>query len=399
MSGIFLPGNGSLPAALAALQGAGGLSGTAPLVIAVPEGGFVPCETIAFLAAWGQLQVQQDRRLDLRGDDGYLARMNLHRVLGLAEPQHGRRSEEGRFLPLYAVGSIEEMDRPIEAIAEIVRQQLPEPESFLPALDWIMGEVLENIFNHAESPVPGVVCAQFFPNKHRLDLAICDVGRGLRASLAGSRPVYSHGHAIELAIERGVTSSDSAGRGNGLAGTLEITKRNKAKFRIWSGDMLFTADSGKDKGFVQIPLIPGTGVALSLDTRSPVDLQQTWIASLPSYRPRLIPAVASAGPADARIPVRDAQSTRARAGATPLRQRATTAIDGPATRVVFDFEGVSGSTSSFMDELLGVLAGRLGSDELGKRIATTGASSVLQGLAETAVRRRLGLADDEEPEG
>lgn len=397
MSGMFLPGNGSLPATLAALHDAGGFSGTAPLVVAVPEGGFVPCETIAFLAAWGQLQVQQSRRLDVRGDDGYLARMNLHRVLGLAEPQHGRRSEEGRFLPLHAVGAIEEMDRPIEAIAEIVRQQLPEPESFLPALDWIMGEILENIFNHAQSTVPGVVCAQFFPKKHRLDLAICDAGRGLRASLAGSRPVYSHGHAIELAIARGVTSSESAGRGNGLAGTLEITKRNRAKFRIWSGDALFTADSGKDKGFVPIPLVPGTGIVLSLDTQSPLDLQQTWIASLPSYRPRLIPAIAAAGPTDARIPVREAQSTRARAGATPLRERATTAIEGPAARVVFDFEGVGGSTSSFMDELLGALAGRLGADELRKRIATSGASTVLQGLAETAVRQRLGLPDDEEP--
>ncbi len=75
---------------------------------------------------------------------------------------------------------------------------------------------------------PGVLCAQFYPKRHRIDIGICDMGRGIKASLQESIPIWGgHGSAISKALGRGVTLDKDIGQGNGLARTLEITRPNR----------------------------------------------------------------------------------------------------------------------------------------------------------------------------
>jgi hypothetical protein len=84
--------------------------------------------------------------------------------------------------------------------------------------------------------VPGAVYAQTHPRERRLDVAIVDVGRGIKASLSETRQVWSHGDALTQALQRGVTRGREAGMGNGLAGTHEIAARNRGRSHIWTGD-------------------------------------------------------------------------------------------------------------------------------------------------------------------
>jgi hypothetical protein len=53
-------------------------------------------------------------------------------------------------------------------------------------------EVVDNITIHSETPVPGVVCAQHFPERKRIDVGIYDLGCGIKASLSERYQLADH---------------------------------------------------------------------------------------------------------------------------------------------------------------------------------------------------------------
>jgi len=97
----------------------------------------------------------------------------------------------------------------------VILHQFDNARAFLPALEWAGNEVIDNILLHAESRVPGTVSAQYFPKMHRLDIGICDMGRGIKASLQEAMFLWSHGDAVTKALGRGVTRNPTVGQGNG----------------------------------------------------------------------------------------------------------------------------------------------------------------------------------------
>ena len=86
--------------------------------------------------------------------------------------------------------------------------------------------------------------------------------------------LWSHGHAVTTALRRGATRSEDIGQGNGLAGTLEIVKKNQGDMWLWTGNVVFRVERGDEKGFVEIPELPGTGVSF-LWIRGTLSISQT----------------------------------------------------------------------------------------------------------------------------
>lgn len=369
----------------AALDSTGALEGSDPVVLKVQDGAWVECATMAFLACWGHAQVQEGRKVLLLGDAGYLARMHVHDALGIESPAMPERDERGRFLPVRLVDSLEEIGPVVEAVSEIFARQVESGDDLVVAMQWIVSELLENVFLHAETELPAAICAQHLPNAGRIDLAICDVGRGLRASLAKNRPIYSAGHAIDLAVERGVSASDEAGRGNGLAGTLEIARHNRGTTVVWSENALHTFETGQDKGFQEIPRVPGTGVSLKLSTRQPVRLEDTWIAEVVGFtllEERDTPEATV-------LRVNDVcPTTLARSGAREAAARLEeTARAGGVVRL--DFAGVGMASTSFLDELLAGPAMHLGPKLFRQRVEIAHMAELPRRLADVAIARRL----------
>lgn len=238
---------------------------------------------MALLGAWGLWVRTNGAQLSFRGDEGvlrYMSRMDVFRCLCVTFTEYfERHAEVGRFIPIKLVDDSASCKLTVDAICDLVLHHFDNPHQFLPALEWAVNEVVDNILIHAAASVPGVVCAQVFPARERIEIGVCDMGRGLKASLNESMALRTDADAIAMAVRRGITRDPKVGMGNGLAGTVEIAGINGGRFELWSGNSTFCVDNGKETGFVSHPHLPGTGLCLSLQTTHPVDLRETFIGT------------------------------------------------------------------------------------------------------------------------
>lgn len=397
MAAVDLPHPCSHTALITAFNTAGVLEGAWDrLVIRIPDPCFIETAAIAFLCAWGLQRCQEQRRLVFMGNAGtlrYLARMDLFAHLGFDYPEtFERHAEEGRFITLRLVEDDQAVFQATNAVCDLVLRQFDDARAFLPALEWAVNEIIDNIGLHSQSPVPGAVCAQYFPQRHRLDIGICDVGRGIKASLGESIFLWSHGDAVTKALQRGITRNRAVGQGNGLAGCHEIVRQNGGNFHVWTGDVDYHASERRERGdFSQIPPIAGTGLFLRLDTHHPVDLGQTFIGeSTWSYIDAESIRVQDRGG----LRIRDeCFHTGTRAPAATLRRKIMAILpdyDGP---LILDFDGVETATSSFLDELLGRLAEHLGERAFGEKIKLVNISKLLLDMANVVIHQRLAGAE------
>ena len=358
-----------------------------PLIF--PDNCFISTGAISFLCSWGLELLRTDRRITVVGrtrTTQYLSRMNLFRHLGIEyEETYERHSEVGRFIPLHLIDSSDAVLPAVEAIADLILHQFEDARNFLPAVEWAVCEIVDNIRIHSETPVPGAVCAQYFPERHRLDVGVCDMGRGIKASLAESYDLFSHGDAVTKALERGVTRNKEVGQGNGLAGSLEIAKANQGAFRIWTGNCLYDCTIARFHVFEAE--LPGTGLSLSLNTLQPVQLSSLFIGdSSWSYVDAECERIEEQG--CLRI-ADECEHTGGREPARRLRYKILNLLpdyDGP---LPLDFSNIQSASSSFFDELLGRLILRLGKDRFAQSIRVQNLSPELKDMANVVIHQRL----------
>jgi hypothetical protein len=377
------------------LETAGALTtSTEPLVLQVPPDCFISSDALAFLAAWGVRELRKGRSIRFFGkavDLRYLSRIDLFKHLDFAyDESFDRHPEEGRFVPIRLIEGAESVGPACHAICDVVLSQFDNAREFLPAMEWAVYEIIDNVRLHSSSESPGAVVAQYFSQQHRLDIAICDVGRGIFASLSESRKLWSHGDAITKALMRGVTRDPEVGQGNGLAGSLEIVKVNGGNFQIWSGDAMFKAVEGKKEGFKSVPDVRGTGVFFQLDTRRPVDLHETFISRVADGGWSYLNYAAERIEESGSIRVTDrCPNTGSREAASPLRRRIQALLPEMTTPIVLDFSDVEFASSSFLDELLGRLAASVGAEQFHSRILIVCASQTIADMANVVIRQRL----------
>jgi hypothetical protein len=321
-----------------------------------------------------------------------LARLDLHEHLGLAYQKEARSPGMERFVPLRLISNEVDITPPFKAICDLVLQHFDNAQAFLPAVEWVVREILDNVLRHADATEPGAVYSEYLPQQHRLDIAICDLGRGIWASLGEAMALWSHGHAVTTALRRGATRSEDIGQGNGLAGTLEIVKKNRGGMLLWTGNVVFRVEGGEEKGFIEVPELPGTGVSFSLDTRNPVDLTDTWIASaVPSP---LVTSLAQQREDTGVIDIaRESSDTGTRTAAQRLREAVLARLSEHSGPITLDFAKVSSASSSYLDELLGRLVRQLGRETFREKIQIIGMSELVERMANVVVDQRLGEHD------
>jgi len=357
---------------------------------------FLTCGSLAMLCAWGRARRLCGCHFSLSAttrpaDVGYPARMDLFTHLGVPfDEPFTRHDSEGRFQPLLLIGEDQTpMEEAVAKILDLVRNRFVDSERFLPALSWIIQELIDNIVNHAKTDIPGVVCAQFYPGEQRLDLAIWDSGVGLEQSLLDRYPdLMSHGDAISHALRADTTRDSERFQGNGLAGAREIVAANGGDLLIWTGDATKRFVEGEDKGFVLTNgelTLPGTGLQISLRTERPVDLEQT---SLTRGTRRILLTEAATLIEGEMIPLADADTRGGRVAARALREQLLPRIASDQT-IHLDFAGVLMPAHSFLDEFLGKTAREIGLTRFLDKVRFENCPSRISGSIERVLTQRF----------
>lgn len=363
----------------------------AHLVIDLSRQCFITSSALAFLCSWGLKQRGKGCRFTFAGDYNarkYLSRMDLFRHLDYAfDERFERHAEAGRFLPVMAVDSLESGQAAVNQICDLVLHLFDNAREFLPAMEWAINEVIDNIFLHSETPVPGAVCAQYFPQRNRLDIGICDMGRGIYASLSESQQLFSHGDAITKALERGVTRNREIGQGNGLAGALAISSVNQGSFQIWTGDACFELDDKGRQRFSPIPESTGTGILIRLDTRNPVRLEDTFIGLRESTY--IFSESERVCEGEGLRVIEECLHTGAREPARALRRKIMALLPDLDDPLVLNFEGVRSASSSFLDELLGRLYAEIGPEAFKHKIRIVNADAQIMDMANVVTQQRV----------
>lgn len=154
--------------------------------------------------------------------------------------------------------------------AELAELLLQEGESTLnETIAYSIQELLRNAVDHSESESLWY-CAQFWPSKDIVELAILDEGRGILNSLLENETLApkSESEAIQLSLKQGVSRinfdkiKDSENSGVGLFVLCELAKQSGSLFVLSNGTGILLEDGGSTEY-----LTTSKGVAVRLRIR------------------------------------------------------------------------------------------------------------------------------------
>ncbi len=129
-------------------------------------------------------------------------------------------------------------------------------------------EIFSNAVIHSETKLGIFSCGQVFPNKHRLDFSIADLGMGIRQNVRQNADLdLTAEEAINWALEgKNTTKKGPIPGGLGLKLLREFIELNKGRIQIVSdkGYWDFSNGESQTRGFLHP--FPGTVVNIEINT-------------------------------------------------------------------------------------------------------------------------------------
>lgn len=211
----------------------------------------------------------------------YLERMDLDKYIDIPKTHVHTHESAGRFIAISVIRTSEEL-------TTFIREMIPllhtTPEQTEP-INYVITELVRNVFEHAKSPVGAVVCAQYFKKSNRVSIGVADLGVGIRKTIQMSHAAKDDIAAIRLALTPGVTGTTNniggteENAGAGLFFIKSIAKVNREFFIIYSGDAMYkllkeqpgkatylNANPEKDKStsVTKLPHWQGTAVGIDI---------------------------------------------------------------------------------------------------------------------------------------
>lgn len=172
----------------------------------------------------------------------YLKRMGLFDFLridsGIEITEH---EPAGRFIPLKQITNSEKLTN---FITEVVPLLHLEPKHAEP-IRYILSELMRNVFEHAESKVGVIMCAQYYKKSNTIRIGIVDRGVGIQKTISALHRAKTDLEAIKLALTPGITGTTKRiggtdyNAGAGLFFIKSIAAVNKDFFVIYSGKGMY----------------------------------------------------------------------------------------------------------------------------------------------------------------
>lgn len=280
--------------------------------------------------------------------------------------------------------------------------RMPCEEGVYDTLNWCIFEVLDNVFQHSQAPT-GYVMMQLHRTTRQCAITVSDSGIGIHRAMAMGaaagridyRSIQKADQAIALSIKQGVTSKGKLNQGNGLFGLSRSVEINGGGLTIHSGKGTWSFKEGNvdlSESDPHRPLLDlnnhhGTTVDWQLNCETPVSIG----AALGS-RYSMDDLLESIETLDGYHELNAAdleESIGSRKQGREIRTRIKNYLSAGAPQIVLNMSKLDTISSSFADEVLGMLAVELGEAEYRKRIAVQGASITNRQIIDRAIELRV----------
>lgn len=172
----------------------------------------------------------------------YLKRMGLFDFLkidsGIKITEH---EPAGRFIPLNQITSSAKLTN---FITEVIPLLHLDPKQAEP-IRYILSELMRNVFEHAESEIGVIMCAQYYKKSNTIRIGIVDRGVGIKKTISALHKAQTDLEAIKLALTPGITGTTRRiggtdyNAGAGLFFIKSIATVNKDFFVIYSGNGMY----------------------------------------------------------------------------------------------------------------------------------------------------------------
>jgi hypothetical protein len=162
------------------------------------------------------------------------------------DPQHFDPRDEFNQNHVSAIQfrDADEQQAAVDKVVNLILEFMPHLDRRkIAALEWAINEITDNVLNHSESRIGGLVQAIMYPKRQLIEFLVCDAGIGIPNSLRkGRADVRDDTMALDLAIREGVTRNTKTNQGNGLFGTFRCSEVSGGKFNICSGFAMLSFD-------------------------------------------------------------------------------------------------------------------------------------------------------------
>lgn len=297
-------------------------------------------------------------------------------------------------LPASAYTTSAEQTSAVDRLMSMILKVVPLQRKQLAALEWSVSEITDNVLNHSQSQMGGVIQASRLNIGGRMiiEFVVADSGIGIRRSLEEKHDV----RALERAIEEGITRNPATNQGNGLYGTFRVSTLSQGRFELHSGHAALVAEG---EGSVrtsqkQSSFFPGTIVVCRVGCDDEKLIENALMFKGKVHHPGFdyIEKQYEAADADTfmfnmRNECHSFASREAGIGARMLIENLLRAE--PTYAIKIDFEGVSIISSSFADEVFGRLFVALGPMAFMSRIEFRHVHSSVRAVLDRSISLRM----------
>lgn len=307
-------------------------------------------------------------------------------------------SQEGKHVPALRFGDegASTIDEILAKVMNLILGQLETDRATLKAVEWSLGEIMDNVVNHSQSPVGGFVQATAYKDSNRVEFVVADAGIGIPKSMN----ISDHAQAIRQAINEGVTRDKSQNAGNGLYGSYRVATLSGGQFEINSfmGSLFCRENEGAIVTHRNPVPYCGTSVRCGINVSDPELLGKALRFKGWSHNPPCdyIERKFENEEGELVFNVKDEaqRDTGSRQGGRRIRGMIENLLRDHRP-VILDFGGVGVISSSFADEVFGRLFVEMGPRAFMTRIQMRNVDPTVEGLIDRAImqRTRLGNGD------
>lgn len=237
---------------------------------------------VAIIKYFQNRGIDIDINVNNPSNNNYVSRINFYKELGIEhEEDFKRRSSEGRFVEITKFDAGNNV-AVTNNIMKVIRNNCKVDSTVVDCLNYCLFEMVDNVENHANSPIGGYTVVQNYSYRNELRLVIVDTGIGIFNSLTKTEGTkydnLSPEDALLYCIKKEVTNGK--GMGNGLYQTKEFIINNGGDMEIYSGKHYLDISNGKIN-IRTCPYWQGTLIYVRINTNNKVDFSSIFGDSVP----------------------------------------------------------------------------------------------------------------------